>query len=189
MKRASHKSKSVAAALLLSGALSAGCIAAAFASDSSQVVDMTSSADQAAIATIAAPTETYLLTLEDQLAEKKANPDPETLAAGIVIDSAKAADATEHSLVSIHKAAGAELPEGFVVTTENCLACHGGTYDSLIEATEDYHVIYNPHESHYGEVDCYRCHSVYEEPSVWCNTCHVGFPLADGWVNYPEIGY
>lgn len=75
------------------------------------------------------------------------------------------------------------------VSYETCTPCHGGDYEGLIAATEEYWPAYagqsaaNPHAEH-GSVayECTDCHRLAGESIVQCNGCH-NFELPDGWVS------
>ena len=48
---------------------------------------------------------------------------------------------------------------GAYVSDEQCLSCHGGSYEALAETTADYGLS-NPHGSiHGGPVSCVNCHT------------------------------
>ena len=76
----------------------------------------------------------------------------------------------------------AQLQDDFDRAT--CLGCH--SRDSIVAATED-NVLgnerFNPHAAHESP-DCTTCHSVEEESSVFCYTCHnnAGLATPQGWV-------
>lgn len=70
-------------------------------------------------------------------------------------------------------------------TAEFCLECHG-TYEDLAAATEGYAPPdYNPHDSHYDELDCYTCHSMHGQSEMFCTSCHDGLKVPDGWTAAP----
>jgi len=75
---------------------------------------------------------------------------------------------------------GSEAHEGAFVSDEQCMSCHGGSYESVAELTADLG-LWNPHSSiHGGYNSCVNCH---EEDRVisnnYCNTCHVYEPEAE----------
>ena len=54
---------------------------------------------------------------------------------------------------------------------EWCLRCHEhGSYEELIERTKD--LTRNPHDSHYGEMECRICHKVHRASEDYCAQCH-----------------
>lgn len=72
------------------------------------------------------------------------------------------------------------LEDSRIGTTDFCLECHG-TYAELAEETADLDPPFNPHESHYEELDCYQCHSMHGTPEYFCTSCHQGLKLPEGW--------
>ena len=65
--------------------------------------------------------------------------------------------------------------------SEECLECHEhGSYDEVVEMTAhlDEEVGANPHDSHYGEMECRLCHRMHEESEDYCAQCHAwGFEV------------
>jgi len=53
-----------------------------------------------------------------------------------------------------------------------CFKCHG-SYADIIKLTKGKTRL-NPHDSHYGEVDCFICHKVHiaKSPDGFCVSCH-----------------
>ncbi len=53
-----------------------------------------------------------------------------------------------------------------------CFKCHG-SYKDIIELTKG-RTRLNPHDSHYGEIDCFICHKVHtaKSPNEFCLSCH-----------------
>jgi hypothetical protein len=53
-----------------------------------------------------------------------------------------------------------------------CFKCHG-SYAAIIELTRG-RTRLNPHDSHYGQVDCFICHRVHtvKSPVELCISCH-----------------
>ena len=49
----------------------------------------------------------------------------------------------------------------------------------LAEATGDEEL--NPHDSHYGEMECRLCHKMHKPSELYCTQCHQ-VPMPDGWV-------
>lgn len=95
-------------------------------------------------------------------------------------------------------------------TREFCLTCHddndpttGIDWEDIYASTEDWDnplvmqgaagkkgkdavtSNVNPHEEHHGEVQCYSCHSMHGQSTLYCNTCH-DYPVPQGWAS-PEI--
>ena len=52
---------------------------------------------------------------------------------------------------------------------EDCLECHR-SYESLVERTA--HLEPNPHNSHFGEIECTLCHHSHQEAELLCDQCH-----------------
>jgi len=52
---------------------------------------------------------------------------------------------------------------------EDCLRCHR-SYESLAERTS--HLEPNPHNSHFGEIECTMCHHSHQESTLFCEQCH-----------------
>lgn len=57
------------------------------------------------------------------------------------------------------------------VPMEKCLSCHG-PYEALAKRTAQ--LPRNPHDSHFGELDCNECHHGHKPNSNYCGTCHPG---------------
>jgi hypothetical protein len=58
---------------------------------------------------------------------------------------------------------------------EECFVCHEhGSYEEIIEMTSDLEeeVGANPHDSHYGEMECYLCHKMHRPSEDYCAECH-----------------
>ncbi|MBQ9955200.1 MAG: cytochrome c3 family protein [Eggerthellaceae bacterium] len=82
-------------------------------------------------------------------------------------------------------------PEGMftseIEANATCMqsACHDA--DELVEdgvgvlMDADSLTVANPHANH-QYLDCVDCHSVSEQPVLYCNSCHE-FTLAEGWAN------
>lgn len=85
-------------------------------------------------------------------------------------DSAKSSSSSGSS-ASTSQAAGDGT--GAYVSDEQCLSCHGGTYEALAEATESYGQS-NPHDSiHGGYNSCVNCHAKDKEVTDnQCLHCH-----------------
>ncbi len=54
-----------------------------------------------------------------------------------------------------------------------CFKCHG-SYADIVELTKG-RTRLNPHDSHYGEIDCFICHKVHaaKSPDEFCVSCHI----------------
>ena len=64
-----------------------------------------------------------------------------------------------------------------------CFRCHG-SYKEIIERTKDYKgkgLSRNPHESHYGEIDCNLCHKAHRASIDYCSQCHPPVVNKPGW--------
>jgi cytochrome c nitrite reductase small subunit len=62
---------------------------------------------------------------------------------------------------------------------EECLQCHEhGSYEELAERTAHFESVIgaNPHDSHYGRLECRLCHKMHRESEDYCAQCH-----AWGW--------
>jgi cytochrome c nitrite reductase small subunit len=69
---------------------------------------------------------------------------------------------------------------------EWCLRCHEhGSYEELIQRTEELEP--NPHDSHYGEVECSVCHKVHRESEDYCAQCHASVVTGTGWITATEV--
>lgn len=73
---------------------------------------------------------------------------------------------------------------------EDCLSCHG-TYAELAQSTTDlkgsdgHPLGRNPHNSHWGKLDCGICHKMHKASVDYCSKCH-GVPVtAPGWSKTP----
>ena len=66
---------------------------------------------------------------------------------------------------------------GAYVSDEQCLSCHGGSYEALAERTADLGD-WNPHDSlHGGYNACVNCHAKDKELTFnYCENCHVYAP-------------
>jgi hypothetical protein len=73
-----------------------------------------------------------------------------------------------------------EIPLGELkYPKESCYGCHEhGSYEQIVEMTAhlEEEVGGNPHNSHYGEMECRLCHKMHEESEDYCSQCH-----AWGW--------
>lgn len=58
---------------------------------------------------------------------------------------------------------------------EWCLRCHEhGSYAEIAERTKPLEDEWgrNPHHSHNGELECYSCHSIHQQSTMYCAECH-----------------
>lgn len=71
---------------------------------------------------------------------------------------------------------------GMYQSDEQCLSCHGGSYEALASTTADYGLS-NPHNSiHGGYNSCVNCHAKDKEiTDNKCDNCHA-------WPHNPETG-
>jgi len=68
-----------------------------------------------------------------------------------------------------------------IATKEACLKCHGN-YKEIATGTTNYQKPFNPHYSHYGELECYQCHHVHQTSELFCNSCHTDMKIPKtGW--------
>lgn len=63
-----------------------------------------------------------------------------------------------------------DAPPSSTVPMNNCLKCHGGSYEALAKRTDGGDL--NFHASHLEEAYCGECHSGHHEPRLACNECH-----------------
>ena len=63
--------------------------------------------------------------------------------------------------------------EGPYISDENCMSCHGGTYEAIAALTAQYGDS-NPHDpTHGGYFACNVCHEQDRELTYnWCEDCH-----------------
>lgn len=67
---------------------------------------------------------------------------------------------------------------------ETCLSCkEHGTYQEMVEVTQPLEEEWgrNPHNSHWGEMECSLCHNMHRPSVNYCASCHQ-VPMPDGWV-------
>jgi hypothetical protein len=55
------------------------------------------------------------------------------------------------------------------LTTAQCFSCHK-SYQEVAKLTKDLAI--NPHESHFGNIDCGQCHKAHQKSKLYCNKCH-----------------
>jgi fumarate reductase flavoprotein subunit len=81
--------------------------------------------------------------------------------------------------IPVKKAAvSSEVPR--LATKEACLKCHG-SFKELSQKTANYEKPFNPHYSHYGELNCYTCHRVHQTSELFCTSCHMEMKVPKGW--------
>ncbi len=84
---------------------------------------------------------------------------------------------TELEEVHVGAAPGAKV-RPLKVKSEFCFGCHveneHTSYDQVIELTADLEeeVGANPHDSHYGQIECRTCHKNHRESEDYCSECH-----------------
>jgi hypothetical protein len=64
-----------------------------------------------------------------------------------------------------------------------CFRCHG-SYQEVRERTKDFKdkgLLRNPHESHYGDMDCNMCHKIHRTSIDYCSQCHETGVNKPGW--------
>jgi len=67
---------------------------------------------------------------------------------------------------------------------EQCFPCHEQkTYAEIIPLTADSKL--NPHDSHFGELECGVCHKMHKANVYYCAQCKDVGPLPAGWVAPP----
>lgn len=64
-----------------------------------------------------------------------------------------------------HDAGGAPK----AVLSEKCLTCHK-SYEHMGELTKGLAI--NPHDSHFGKIECLQCHNAHKKSTLYCNKCH-----------------
>jgi cytochrome c nitrite reductase small subunit len=64
------------------------------------------------------------------------------------------------------------------VPKKDCFRCHGD-YASLAEKTSA--LERNPHNSHWGELDCRVCHKMHKQSVDYCSQCHGPTTDLPGW--------
>jgi cytochrome c nitrite reductase small subunit len=71
---------------------------------------------------------------------------------------------------------------------DQCFQCHEhGSYEEVVQLTADLEL--NPHDSHFGEVECDTCHNMHGPSADYCAECHGPLTEAPGWttdVSRPE---
>jgi cytochrome c nitrite reductase small subunit len=94
-------------------------------------------------------------------------------------------------LEQVHEEAKADITEvkQLEVSNELCFGCHVTTehtsYEAIIELTKDYTI--NPHDSHYGEMECSICHKVHKASEDFCAQCHDPVATAMGWITATQV--
>lgn len=101
-----------------------------------------------------------------------------TACAPKVVEAGAGADGAGSSSAATQTAADGT---GAYVSDEQCLSCHGGSYEALAETTASYGVS-NPHDSiHGGYGACVNCHAKDKEiTDNQCLHCH-------DWPHNPDV--
>jgi formate-dependent nitrite reductase cytochrome c552 subunit len=61
-----------------------------------------------------------------------------------------------------------------------CLSCkEHDSYPALVGTTADWKR--NPHNSHWGEMECVLCHNQHRPNVLYCTQCHNDLILPEGW--------
>ncbi|MCR2035868.1 cytochrome c3 family protein [Adlercreutzia mucosicola] len=93
-----------------------------------------------------------------------------------------ATDADQAAGGTAEEQVDATAEAGQYQSDEQCLSCHGGSYEALAETTADYGLS-NPHNSiHGGYNSCVNCHARDKEVTDnQCDNCHA-------WPHNPTNG-
>lgn len=108
------------------------------------------------------------------------------LTAGVVLFACApqqpATDADQAAGGTAEEQVDATAEAGQYQSDEQCLSCHGGSYEALAETTADYGLS-NPHNSiHGGYNSCVNCHARDKEVTDnQCDNCHA-------WPHNPTNG-
>jgi hypothetical protein len=85
----------------------------------------------------------------------------------------------EEAVKQVHEEAVAGEPiRELKVEMQVCFECHVAnehtSYEQIIELTADLEeeVGANPHDSHYGEMECRLCHKMHKGSEDYCAQCH-----------------
>lgn len=102
------------------------------------------------------------------------------LTLGLAACAPQAADSSAESTSDATMQTAAGDGTGAYVSDEQCLSCHGGSYEALAETTSSYGQS-NPHDSiHGGYGSCVNCHARDKEiTDNQCLHCH-------DWPHNPE---
>ena len=69
---------------------------------------------------------------------------------------------------------------------EWCFRCHEhASYEDVTQRTEELEL--NPHESHYGEMECGICHKVHRASEDYCAQCHDPVATGTGWITATQV--
>ena len=65
---------------------------------------------------------------------------------------------------------------------DNCFACHG-SYAEIIPLTDPLITgeARNPHDGHWGELECGTCHKMHSDSIDYCASCHSSVTDSPGW--------
>lgn len=62
-----------------------------------------------------------------------------------------------------------------------CFRCHEHeSYEEIKELTAG--LDRNPHDGHFGKLDCRICHKMHQPSQLYCATCHDYETLPEGWI-------
>ncbi len=69
------------------------------------------------------------------------------------------------------------------LSMDNCFACHG-SYAEIIPLTDPLvtDAERNPHNGHFGELECSTCHNMHRDSVDYCSGCHNPVTDDSGWV-------
>ena len=73
------------------------------------------------------------------------------------------------------------------LSMDHCFACHDN-YDQVIAltTTEITNEERNPHDGHWGQLECSDCHKAHRDSTNYCDECHGQYLDSDvpGWTTY-----
>jgi hypothetical protein len=62
-----------------------------------------------------------------------------------------------------------------------CLRCHEhGSREEIMQLTAEMRL--NPHDSHYGDMECSNCHKMHRDSEDFCAQCHKPLVTDPGWI-------
>ncbi len=66
---------------------------------------------------------------------------------------------------------------------EFCFTCHGSYAEVIAQTTPEITGFErNPHEGHWGELECQTCHKAHRESEDYCSSCHNPVTDDPGWI-------
>lgn len=69
---------------------------------------------------------------------------------------------------------------------ETCLSCkEHDSYPDLVQTTEEWER--NPHDSHWGEMECVLCHNQHRPNVLYCTQCHDDVTVPQDWQTWSEV--